>query len=199
MNKVSISEKPAVDISSLVLPAYNDRNAHKAGADLAKTKFEDSRTSLLAVERNSDGQITALTGFSKDNVASTLYGIERFLSQIYEGARVVQVTNADGTTSEQPFAVPPFRVILLNPTELVNKAVFGSFGSYKDWARDTDNSTSSNIGSFGSELNVDGVLPESLIGGAGDLGSNGGGGSVGGAFSAPNDDITSGTGSGGGG
>ncbi len=199
MNKMSVSEKPAIAMASLVLPTYNDRNAHKVGADLAKAKFEDSRTKLLAVERNSDGQITALTGFSKDNVVSTLYGIERFLSQIYEGARVVQVTNADGTTSEQPFTVPAFRVILLNPTELVNKAVFGSFGSYKNWARDADNSTSSNIGSFGSELSTDGILPESLIGGSGSLGSNGGGGSIGGGSSVSNDDTTSGTNDGGGG
>jgi hypothetical protein len=80
----------------------------------------------------------------------------------------------------------------LNPTELVNKAVFGSFGSYKDWARDADNSTSSNIGSFGSELNTDGILPESLIGSSGSLGSNGGGGSIGGGSSVSNDDTTSG-------
>jgi hypothetical protein len=156
------------------LPIYNDRNAHKVGADLAKIEFEKSRENLLSVERNSDGQITALTGFSKDNVVSTLYGIERFLSQIYKNARVVQVTNSDGTISEQPFIVPPFRVVLLNSSELVNKAVFGSFGSYKEWARDIDNSTSSNIGSFGSELNTDGILPQSLIGGSGSLGTEGG-------------------------
>jgi hypothetical protein len=178
MNSISLSERPAQSMAAIVLPSYNDRNAHKAGADAAKIVFDTARTSLLAVHRNDSGVIDKLTGFTKDNVVATLYSIERFLSQIYESARVVESTDSQGNTVESPFVVPAFRVLLLNPTENVNMNVFGSFGNYKTWISDTDNSTPTVIGNFGSELDSDKAFPQSLIGGSGDLGSTGGGGGI---------------------
>jgi len=174
MNSMSLSEKPAQEVSQIILPSYSDRNAHKSGADLAKTKFEISKSNLLEVERNDAGQISKLKGFSKDNVVSTLYGIERFLSQLYETARVIEITDEQGKVSEIPFKIPDFRVILLTPESNKNAIKISNFGSYKSWSSNQNNSQSSVIGHFGSELTSDGNVPVELIGGLGDLGSMGG-------------------------
>lgn len=175
LNSMSLSERPAQEISELVLPEYNDRNAHKVGADNAAEKFEAARTSLLEVERNTDGQITKLKGFTKDRVTKTLYAIERFLSQLYPTARIIETTNDQGITTTTAFQVPEFRVLLLTLPTNTTATKISDFGSYKTWSDDTDNSQSSVIGHFGSELTSDGILPNELIGGLGDLGSQGGG------------------------
>lgn len=175
LNSMSLSERPAQEIGSIVLPEYNDRNAHKAGADTAAEKFEAARNSLLEVERNTDGQITKLKGFTKDRVTSTLYAIERFLSQLYPTARIIETTDDQGVTTTTAFEVPEFRVLLLTPSTNTTATKISDFGSYKTWSDDADNSQSSVIGHFGSELTSDGILPNELIGGLGDLGSQGGG------------------------
>ena len=165
MNTVSLAEKPAQLMSQLILPSYNDRNAHKKGADDAKIKFEEVRNSLLAVDRNNEGQITRLKGFTKDNVVATLYSIERFISQLYETARIIQITDDQGQISETPFVIPDFRVLLLSPTSNDTAVKISSFGLYNIWTDDSDNSQSSVIGYFGSELTSDGTLPQDLLGG----------------------------------
>jgi hypothetical protein len=183
VNDLSLAEKPAQQISDLVLPSYNDRNAHAAGADDAKAFYEAAKTLLLEVERDDNGQITKLKGFTKGNVVATLYGIERFLSQVYESARVVSVTDSQGQVSEVPFKIPDFRVLLLSSAARTKKSNVGTFGLYKDWTQDASNSQSSTVGSFGNELTTDGILPSSLIGGVGGTGSSGGGDNVGGSIS----------------
>lgn len=175
LNSMSLSEKPAQEIGELALPKYNDRNAHKMGADIAVEKFEMARTSLLEVEKNTDGQITKLKGFTKDRVTKTLYTIERFLSQLYTTARIIETTNDQGVTTTTAFRIPDFRVLLLTPPTNTTATNISDFGSYKTWSDNTNNSSSSVIGHFGSELTTDGLLPNELIGGLGDLGSQGGG------------------------
>jgi len=164
VNRMSLAEKPAQEISQMSLPLYNDRVAHKEGADIANTQFETARTNLLAVERSSDGQITKLSGFTKNNVVLTLYSIERFISQIYVTARIIETTNEDGTVSKVDFKIPSFRVLLLNNSSNIKATNISNFGTYKIWSNNTENSQPSVIGHFGNELDPDGVLPVNLIG-----------------------------------
>jgi len=65
--------------------------------------------------------------------------------------------------------------LLLSPSDNIDEGKFGTFGVYKEWVRDTDNSVSSVIGNYGSELDSDGAFPQNLIGGSGNLGASGGG------------------------
>jgi len=183
INEISLTEKPVQDISDMTLPVYNDRNAHKAGADIAKAKLDIAKNNLLTVERDSSGQVTKLTGFTKDNVVSFLYHVERFLSQLYESARIVSTTDSQGNTVTIPFKVPDFRVLLLCSTQRSNTTKFGSFGDYKTWVSDTDNAQTAVVGSFGNDLTADGNLSPSLLGGSSDLGQTGGGGGIGGGSS----------------
>lgn len=174
INDISLSERPANAISNISLPEYNDRNAHKVGADEALAEFNVAKESLLEVERDADGQITELKGFTKGNVVNVLYKIERFLSQIYENSRVITITNTDGSESEIPFEIPQFRVALLSTPVRLTNTKFSSFGIYRDWIADTDNAEPSVIGNFGSELTTDGIVRPDLVGGDGDLGLKGG-------------------------
>jgi hypothetical protein len=94
---------------------------------------------------------------------------------LYTSARVVEITDAQGQTTTVPFEVPAFRVLLLSPSTNTSSVKISDFGIYKTWSSNTDNSTPSVIGHFGSELTSDGILPTDFIGGLGDLGSQGGG------------------------
>lgn len=172
VNDISVAEKPAQEFSSLTLPFYNDRNAFKIGADLQKEKLNASLVKMLEVERNSDGQVIKLKGFTKDNVNITLFEIEKFLSQIYKNSRNIITINDDGTETSNPFSVPAFRVLLLsnNPSYYQDLSI----GVYKDWVGVASNTNKSFVGKFGSELDSDGNLPKELIGGVGDVGVLGG-------------------------
>lgn len=164
LNKISISEKPANDIASIILPSYNDRNSHKIGADSAKALFELNKNNLLSVERDSEGVISSLIGFSSKNVTEFIYSAERFLSQIYKSARVIISQDENGVFTEHPFSMPKFRVAMVSSLSNVKT---GSFGTYKNWAKD------SNIGYFGSEFDSNGFLPSSLISTTSKIDNNG--------------------------
>jgi hypothetical protein len=97
-----------VDINQfalVVLPTYDDNNAHKAGADKYRT---DLNANLLSITD------TALPEEQDDIIsliAETYQNFELFLSQLYEEARVI--TNDDGTTSD--FILPSI------PTDVIVK------------------------------------------------------------------------------
>tara|TARA_B100000614_G_scaffold262895_1_gene299676 strand:+ start:16017 stop:20612 length:4596 start_codon:yes stop_codon:yes gene_type:complete len=160
VNEFSVAERPALAMSNIRFPDYNDRNAHKAGADLAKTAVDAANTALLALEGEGDEGDQRLVGFTKENVIATLYAIEKFLSQIYpEARRVAQlddngivVTDNNGNIVYEDFKVPDFRVVLLSGGSAFSDEGLTSFGTYRGLYGD-----STDIGSFGSETNGIGV------------------------------------------
>ena len=176
VNDHSIAERPAVPISEIVYPSYNDRNAHKAGADLAKEFVDSSVLNLLTLsEADSEGN-QLLVNFTKENVNIYLNSVDRFLSQLYPDARVIPVvddngiiqTDSDGNTLTESFVMPSFRVALTSSTTDFALEGLTSFGTYSSLY-----SSEQSIGNLGSELNGIGVGLESE--GSGNDPSSGGG------------------------
>ena len=97
-----------VDINQfalVVLPTYDDNNAHKEGADKYKAKLEANLNSIVSEALPEDQNNVIVL------ISETYQNFELFLSQIYEEARVV--TNDDGTISN--FILPPI------PTDVIVK------------------------------------------------------------------------------
>jgi len=126
VNDWSVTERPATAIGNLILPEYNDRNAHKAGADTALTGLQSIASTLLDLGDDADNPI--LLNFNKANVVIFLNSLDRFLSQVYPEARTI--TNEDNTVS--PFEVPAFRVLLLSSNEDFKSYGVEEFGTYGD-------------------------------------------------------------------
>ena len=91
--------------SIVVLPTYDDNNAHKEGADKYKASLETNLNSITleALPEAQDDVIIL--------ISDTYQNFELFLSQLYEEARVI--TNDDGTTSN--FILPSI------PTDIIVK------------------------------------------------------------------------------
>lgn len=171
INDGTVIEKPIVSMNALRWPTYNDRNAHKAGADTAFGKVSIALRMLLASEQKDN--VTVFTGFDKNNVRISIYSIERFMSQIYVGARIVEELDANGdqvyrdsngTIVESnasgaeksfiPFSLPSFTVLLISCD--INPEFNGitSFGKYNSLY-----SGNGGVGSLGSELDDNGSVP----------------------------------------
>lgn len=118
VNDWNVSERPAQAISEIILPEYNDRNAHKAGADIAKDN-------IIEIAKKT------LFNFTKSNVIIFLNSIDRFLSQIYPEARVINRI-IDGNAVKVPFLVPAFRVLLLSSNNIYRSYGMSSFGTYSN-------------------------------------------------------------------
>lgn len=129
MNDWSVCERPAQAIRELVLPEYNDRNSHKAGADLAANALVDTAVNLIDVGDDSENPI--LSNFTKPNVVIFLNNLDRFLSQIYPEARVVAEI-IDGQQQAVPFEIPAFRVLLFSSTRDYRDQGLTDFGTYSD-------------------------------------------------------------------
>ena len=144
INDGSLAENPFAEMVQILLPTYNDRNAHKVGADEAREILISQLEALLANEEVSEGKIV-LTGFTKENVKNAVFSIERFLSQLHPEARVVVKVNDQGASIEVPFEIPKFRVILLSCS--LNSTTIGvsGFGIYRDLE------TTGTPGSFNSD------------------------------------------------
>jgi len=177
INDYSVAERPAVPLSTVEFPLYNDRNAHKAGADIAKTALDSSLLALLTLSEPDSDDNQLLINFTKENVIAYLNSLEKFLSQIYPETRVVPVrdgngiiqTDDDGNSITAPFVLPPFRVALLSSNNNYQLEGLTSFGTYLSLYGDD-----TTIGNFGSELNDIGVGLDSE--GSGNDPSSGGGG-----------------------
>lgn len=193
INDGTVIEKPIIPMGTLRFPVYNDRNAHQAGADAQMTRVTEALRSLLASE--TQGETTVFTGFNKENVRVALYRIEKFLSQLYASARVVEELDEDGNPvyrdasgnivdrnapgaekSYVPFSVPPFNVLLISCGIDPSSVGITSFGKYND-LYDGDGG----VGSFGDELDDNGNVPggatPSGFGSGGSTGSSGSGSS----------------------
>ena len=172
-NDWSVAERPAQAISELSLPVYNDRNAHKAGADIARTNLINIATALVDTGEDDDNPV--LAGFTKSNVVIFLNSIDRFLSQIYPEARVV--TELDGNDEViVPFAIPAFRVLLLSSDDSYQNLGLEDFGTYSNNSSLEDADLD---GPSSSEDTNGGVAPGDGSDGEGD-GSGGDGGGLGG-------------------
>jgi hypothetical protein len=141
LNTLSLAEKPASALESLVLPTYDDINAHAAQADIYATKFYAARNTLIAKNLTDTGGFVSFKAFDKTNVCAMFIYLNRFLSQIYE-----QV--------QDQFAMSDFKVLLLRKldkdaaeyTEFNNK--YGTLGTYLDYIAPLEKTA----GSFGSEI-----------------------------------------------
>jgi hypothetical protein len=110
-----------------------------------------------------------------------LYASERFLSQIYDSAKVTpkidsngeQAVDDKGNLLYDPFVLPKFRVLLLTSPSVFSTTKISNYGVYSTWTKSTSNTQSSIIGNFGSELTSDGRLNAKYIGGEGDKGVKG--------------------------
>jgi hypothetical protein len=183
LNQISLAERPADTMQALVLPTYNDRNAHASGASAASTSFESARSELLATNVDSTNAFLSFKNFDKDHVVLTFNYLDRFLSQLYESARVTTITNADGTTTTVDFTPPEFRVLLMNTDTAYDKNYIGSHGVYNEWIN--TNSSSTSPGKFGNELDATFRLKQELLGGTADLGIQGGGENIAGGLLLP--------------
>lgn len=171
INDGTVVEKPIVTMNSLRWPAYNDRNAHQYGADAAFVKVRTAMQILLASEQQNNA--TVFTGFDKTNVRVSLYAIEKFLSQLYLDARVVEELdengivvyrdtagsivdrNADGAEKSYiPFVLPEFKVLLISCGIDPDSVGVSSFGRYRNL-----NTGAGGVGTFGDELDDNGTVP----------------------------------------
>jgi uncharacterized membrane protein YgcG len=207
INDGSLVEKPLVPMAALRWPVYNDRNAHQAGADAAFVKVKTALTALLASEQQGDN--TVFTGFDKDNVKISLYRIEKFLSQLYSSARIVEELDENGnavyrdangsivdrnaTGAEKsyiPFSLPPFNVLLISCDIDPSSVGATSFGVYNSLY-----SGVGGVGSFGSELDANGSVPGGNTPTGFDSGSSGSGSNSSGSGSSSSGSSSSGSGS----
>lgn len=145
INDRSIVERPAQAISNLTVPTYTDRNAHKAGADLALLDVSTIATNLVNLGDDEDNPV--LINFNKDNVNIFLNQLDRFLSQLYPEARLVDDENGNSV----PFEIPAFRVLLLSADSSQTSVGLESFGTY---------TTNSSL-----ELDLGGAVAEEDVGG----------------------------------
>lgn len=128
VNDWSVVERPAQAISEIILPEYNDRNSHKAGADIARDRLVDIATKLISTEGDEN---PILSNFTSENVIIFLNNIDRFLSQIYPEARFVNKIDNNIEVSV-PFSIPAFRVLLLSSNNIYRSLGMSSFGTYSD-------------------------------------------------------------------
>ena len=187
-NEISLAERPAAALQAIALPVYNDRNANAYTAGLAESLFISARDALLLTNVDQNNVFVSFANFNKDYVVRTLGYLDKFVSQLYEEARVVQTTDANNNTIQAAFSVPQFRVLLLNQSINYNKQYLGSFGLYNSWIRNNSNSTSP--GNFGSELDETGSLNKIYLGGDASLGIQGGGTNVAGGLLLPDTTTT---------
>jgi hypothetical protein len=99
------------------------------------TAFNAARSSLVEKNLDENNAFVSFKNFDKDHVVATFDSLNKFLSQIYEDARTISVTNTDGTASTVDFVPPEFRVLLLNKSTSYNKSYIGTHGLYNEWIR----------------------------------------------------------------
>jgi fibronectin type 3 domain-containing protein len=99
-------------------PEYSELNAYTVGADAYKTEAETKikrLSDILSDEVPTDGQPKPTLDEGEtlaDLISSIMLSIEKFLSQLFESARVIQVTNDDGTVTTFGIEFPSITVIL---------------------------------------------------------------------------------------
>lgn len=167
VNDGSISEKPILALGSIRWPVYNDRNANKSTADIAFSNAQESLSTLLLSQQVN--QSILFNNFTSENVRDALFKIEKFTSQLYINARVIEELDSDGVPvyrdslgnivdqtssgaikSYINFVIPSFNVNLIS-CNYSSSIGISSFGVYNTLYNNT-----SGTGLFGNELDQDG-------------------------------------------
>ena len=174
INNGSVAEKPISDISNIVWPSFNDRNANATTASESLNQLLTIQNTLTNI--GNDAENPTDENFTKENVRQFLKATNRFLSQLLVQARVIpdldnqgnqvfvdnsgKIVSSDipgSTLKTKPFALPDIKVLLLSKADIFETLSISSFGIYNEVHGEEDD-----IGRFGSELDDDGNVTNIL-------------------------------------